>query len=193
MSTADTHSALREAAIRVLADHGLELEDIEVRGRGGTAEVRLIVDLPADRTGSVDLDTVSEAASVLNERADADESLLGPDPAVLELTTPGVERPLTRLRHFRRARGRLLLLTGQDGQEHRARLLAVSDTEQLILRREPGKDDRGRPRRLPKGTPERLEIPLADVDSARVQIEFDPPADLEQLLAEAHPTASKES
>lgn len=193
MDAADSHPALVAAAQKELAEHGLVLEEIVARGRGGTAEVRLVVDLPEDRTGTPDLDTVAEAARALNALVDADDSLLGPDPVLLEVTTPGVERPLTALHHFRRARGRLLRVTVADGSEYRARLLAVSDDENLCFRLEPGTDDRGRPRRLPKGTPERVTIPRAEVVSARMEVEFDPPADLEQLLASASTDPTKES
>lgn len=193
MSTLDPYPALREAAERLLADHDLVLEDIEVRPRSGMPEIRIVVDLPEDRSGSVDLDAVALVSRELSALVDEDDALLGSDPALLEVTTPGVDRPLTAARHFRRARGRLVELRTVQGEEHRARILAVTDAESVVLRPEAGRDDRGRPRKLPAGTPDRLEIPVADVESARVQIEFDPPADLEQLLAEAGHTAPKES
>ncbi|MBE9403631.1 ribosome assembly cofactor RimP [Brachybacterium sp. p3-SID1565] len=199
MSTSEEHSALRQAATEVLERFDLVLEDLVVRPRSGTTQVRLVVDLPEDRTGSADLDTVAEASSALSELIDADGSLIGSGPSVLEVTTPGVDRALTTARHFRRARGRLVLLRTADGTEHRARVLAVREQSSasapssgtaegepvIVLRPEPGTDDRGRPRRLPAGTPAQLLIPLAEVASARVQIEFDPPADLDQLIAEA--------
>lgn len=192
MSTVDPHPALQEAARRVLGEHGLVLEEVVVRGRSGVPEVRLVVDLPEDRLGAVDMDTVSAAATALNALIDEDESLLGPGPSLVEVTTPGIDRPLTAPRHFRRARGRLLELTLASGAVHRARLLDVADDDALTLRPEPGRDDRGRPLKLPKDAPARLEIPFAEVERARVQIEFDPPADLEQLLAEAaRPTAEE--
>ncbi|MFC7458721.1 ribosome maturation factor RimP [Brachybacterium sp. GCM10030267] len=187
------HTILRETAGRVLAAHDLVLEDIVITGGSGTAEVRLVVDLPEDQLGSADLDTVARASSELSELIDADDSLLGPDPAVLEVTTPGVDRELTAPRHFRRSRGRLLSLTKSDGTQLRARLLAVTAENTLRLRQEPGRDDRGRPKRRAPGTTERLDIPVQDVASARVEVEFDPPADLAQLLADADPTSPKES
>ncbi len=193
MSTADSHAALHEAATRVLAEHDLVLEELVVRRESGTTRARLVVDLPEERTGSADLDTVAEASSALSTLTDADDSLLGPGPSVLELTTPGVERKLTEARHFRRARGRLVILRTRDGVEHRARILAVSPSQEVTLRPEAGRDDRGRPLKLPKRTPDRLEIPVTEIETAQVQIEFNPPADLEQLLAQADPTAPKES
>ena len=197
MSALDDQTILRDAATRVLDAHGLVLEDIEIRS-GGTPQVRLIVDLPEDQLGSADLDTVAAASRELSEMVDADDTLLGSAPVLLEVTTPGADRTLAAPRHFRRSRGRLLALTTADGTAYRARLLTV-DGEQLILRQEPGRDDRGRPLKLVEGTSERLQIPLADVATAHVEIEFDPPADLAQLLADAgstdadHTAAQKES
>src|SRR5699024_2143754 len=158
MSTADSHAALHEAATRVLAEHDLVLEELVVRRESGTTRARLVVDLPEERTGSADLDTVAEASSALSTLTDADDSLLGPalrgertgsadlapvaeaspalsplpeadagrlgpGPPVLAPTPPGVERKLTEARHFRRARGRLVILRTRDGVEHRARIL----------------------------------------------------------------------
>jgi len=184
MSALEDRTDLREAAAAVLDAHGLVLEEVELGREGPLRRLRLVVDLPEDRLGSADLDTVAEASRELSARIDADDSLLGPEPVLLELTTPGVERALTEPRHFRRSRGRLLALRTVAGTEHRARLLAV-DGDTLRLRQEPGRDDRGRPRRLPAGTDERLELRIDEIDSARVEVEFDPPEDLETLLAEA--------
>src|SRR5699024_7071065 len=119
-------------------------------------------------------DAVADASRALSEAVDADDAVLGSTPVLLEVTTPGVDRELTAPRHFRRSRGRLLALTVADGTRYRARLLAV-DGEDLHLRQEPGRDDRGRPLKPPRGTPERPVIPIADVTAARVEVEFDPP------------------
>ena len=198
MSALDDQTILRERAATVLAPHGLVLEDVEIRRGGGMPQVRLIVDLPEDRLGSADLDTVAVASRELSELVDADDSLLGSDPVLLEVTTPGADRPLTAARHFRRSRGRLLTLTTTDGTSYRARLLGL-EGDLLRLRQEPGRDDRGRPLRRPGGTAERIELPLAEIATAHVEIEFDPPADLAQLLADAegaatdHTSPTKES
>ncbi|MDN6303585.1 MAG: hypothetical protein L0J57_11165 [Brachybacterium sp.] len=87
---------------------------------------------------------------------------------------------------------RPLLARAADGTRYRARLRAVHG-EDLHLRQEPGRDDRGRPLKVPKGTPDRPVIPIADVATARVEVEFDPPADLAQLLADAETTAADRS
>ncbi|MGO1228010.1 ribosome maturation factor RimP [Brachybacterium sp. AOP42-C2-15] len=189
MSALDDQTILRKTATRVLDTHGLVLEDVEIRGGGAMPQVRLIVDLPEDQLGSVDLETVAEASRELSELVDADDALLGSAPVLLEVTTPGVERVLSAPRHFRRSRGRIVSLSTADGTTYRARMLAL-EGDLLLLRQEPGRDDRGRPLKLPEGTVERLRIPLSEVTTAKVEIEFDPPADLAQLIADAETAAT---
>jgi ribosome maturation factor RimP len=213
MTSEQTIGRVRDAASQILSRHDLVLEDAAVHERQGTTEVTLVVDLPEDRTGSADLDTVAEASREISELLDEDESILGPGPSLLEVTTPGAERTLTLPRHFRRSRGRLLTIARADGtaadgsaadgsaaggsaagrtgtaeKSLRARLLAVAEDGTLTLHPEPGVDDRGRPRKLPKGTPEFLAVPLSDIVSARVEVEFTPPpeqAQLDELAARA--------
>ncbi|MBK0332682.1 ribosome assembly cofactor RimP [Brachybacterium halotolerans subsp. kimchii] len=186
MTSEQTVGRVEDAASQILSRHDLVLEDAAVHERQGTTEVTLVVDLPEDRTGSADLDAVAEASREISELLDEDESILGPGPSLLEVTTPGAERTLTQPRHFRRSRGRLLTTTlagaaGAGETSLRARLLAVAEDGTLTLHPEPGVDDRGRPRKLPAGTPEFLAVPLSDVVSARVEVEFTPPPDQAQL------------
>jgi ribosome maturation factor RimP len=155
------------------------VEDLSTRQRGGTTELRVVVDLPEDRTDSADLDTVAELSRELSEHLDADASLLGEGPTLLEVTTPGVDRPLTEPRHFRRNRDRLLNLELADGTTVRARLQEVAGNageETLTLHPEPGRDSRGRPRKPPAGITDPFTAPIAEVASARVEIEFTGPS-----------------
>src|SRR5699024_12631010 len=94
----------------------------------------------------------------------------GVAPSVLGRPTRGGGGKRPGPRHFRRARGRLVILRTRDGVEHRARILAVSPSQEVTLRPEAGRDDRGRPLKLPKGTPDRLEIPVTEIETAQVQI-----------------------
>lgn len=185
MAASNDPAALRTAIAPVLERFGLVIEDLTVRSRGGRTELTLVVDLPEDRLGAADLDTVAEASTAISELLDARSDLIGDGPSVLEVTTPGVGRPLTLLHHFRRARGRLVRLPSPlVGDLREARVLAV-DGDDVIVRIEPGRDERGRPRRLPKGESADQRIPLEHAAGARVQIEFDPPSDIEELLASA--------
>jgi ribosome maturation factor RimP len=82
---------------------GADLEEIRVSGAGRRMLLRVVVD--AD--GGVDLDSIAlisrEVSAVLDARGG-----LGDAPYTLEVTSPGVDRPLTQPKHWRRALGRLV-------------------------------------------------------------------------------------
>jgi ribosome maturation factor RimP len=83
---------------------GYDLEELEVTPAGRRRVVRVVVD--AD--GGVSLDDVAEVSHAVSEVLDQHDDLLGSAPYVLEVTSPGVDRPLTEPRHWRRAAGRLV-------------------------------------------------------------------------------------
>ena len=89
-------NAVRAAAEPVLSSLGLELVDVEVVGSGRARTLRLTV----DRDGGVDLDALADANRPVFEALDAAEALSGP--YTLELSSPGLERPLRRPADFRR-------------------------------------------------------------------------------------------
>jgi ribosome maturation factor RimP len=116
-----------------------------------------------------DLDAIAELSRTASELLDGlDETA----PYVLEVTSPGVDRPLTVERHFRRARGRLVELTTSDGEVVTARLGALTDgvLHLVVAARR-------------RGEFSIRELPLADVDRAIVQVEFSPPSRRELELA----------
>ncbi len=87
----------------------------------------------------------------------------GSAPYTLEVTSPGIGRPLTLPRHFRRARTRLVALVTTDGRSITGHVLGVTDDAvQLVLS--------GR-----KGLTE-VEVPFADIARAKVEVEFSPPS-----------------
>lgn len=98
---------------------GLFLEDVEVAPAGRRTVVRVVIDLD-DAVGSLDLDTVGEVSRAISDALDAAEPVRGA--YTLEVSTPGTARPLTTLRHFRRARTRLVTLTLTDGTTVHGRL-----------------------------------------------------------------------
>lgn len=106
---------------------GYDLEDITVSAAGRRSVVRVIVD--AD--DGIDLDAVATVSRVVADALDADSfdtanarPLAGS--YVLEVSSPGVDRPLTEQRHWRRARGRLVK-TDADGTKLTGRVGAVDD------------------------------------------------------------------
>jgi ribosome maturation factor RimP len=84
------------AAEPILSSLGLELVDVEVIGSGRARTLRLTV----DRDGGVDLDTLAGANRPVSVALEAVDALSGP--YTLELSSPGLERPLRRPAEFRR-------------------------------------------------------------------------------------------
>lgn len=97
---------LVELLTPVVAATGHDLEDVTVTAAGRRSLVRVTVDTDE----GVDLDAIAEVSRVVSAALDADgdggAEFAGP--YVLEVSSPGVDRPLTEQRHWRRARGRLV-------------------------------------------------------------------------------------
>jgi ribosome maturation factor RimP len=123
MAVAD---AVRGLASDAAGAVGLVLEDVAVQSAGRRRIVRVVVDLPDDAVGGVPMDAVATVSQLLSQRLD-DSDAMGGAPYVLEVTSPGVDRPLTERRHWLRARGRLVRVTLRDGGTHAGRLTEVTD------------------------------------------------------------------
>ncbi len=90
---------VRSLAEPVLARHRAELVELAVK-RGRTQLVRVV----ADREGGIDLDTCARVSEELSRMLDADDPIMGR--YKLEVTSPGLDRPLRTPVDFRRALGR---------------------------------------------------------------------------------------
>jgi ribosome maturation factor RimP len=137
----------------VVAERGLDLEDVVVTPAGKRRLLRVIV----DQDGGVELDAVAAVSSAVSQVLD-ESSVMGGAPYVLEVTSPGVDRPLTEPRHWRRNVSRLVKAGLADGTTVLGRISAADD-ESVTL------DVDGVERRLE----------LAAVTSGRVQVEFNRP------------------
>ncbi len=119
-------NGVRAAAEPVLSSLGLELVDIEVVGSGRARTLRLMI----DRDGGIDLDTLAEANGPVSQALDAVDALSGP--YNLELSSPGLERPLRRPSDFRRFVGTLISVKSRDvvagARRHRGLLAEADDT-----------------------------------------------------------------
>ena len=119
-------SAVRAAAEPVLSSLGLELVDVEVVGSGRARTVRLTI----DRDGGIDLDALAEANGPVSDALDRLDALSGS--YTLELSSPGVERPLRRPAEFRRFVGTTVSVKSHDpvsgARRHRGLLVAADDS-----------------------------------------------------------------
>jgi ribosome maturation factor RimP len=117
---------LRALASPVVEAAGLVLEDIVVTPAGRRRLVRVIVDLPEHQVGGVPMESVAAASHAVSAALDTSD-VMGGSPYVLEVSSPGVERPLTLRRHWARARERLVRVTLAGGGTATGRLSVVDD------------------------------------------------------------------
>ena len=150
------NQALQDALAGPLSELGVDLEVVVVSKAGRRHVVRVVI----DRDGGVDLDTVAAASQRVSEILDQPaQAALLPGPFVLEVTSPGVDRPLTEARHWRRARTRLVKATMRDGTHIEGRVTDVPADDHVLIATESGE----------------VEVDPADVQSAVVQVEFNRP------------------
>jgi ribosome maturation factor RimP len=129
--SSEASTRLREVLEPVAAQASLLLEDVTVSSAGRRSVVRVVVDLP-DGPGGVDSDDLAEVSRRISDVLDDVDLLAGA--YTLEVSTPGVDRPLTTPRHFRRAVGRLVrLTTGAGVREGR---LVETDADGLWVERD---------------------------------------------------------
>ena len=130
---------------------GFILEEVKVTPIGKRRLVSVVIDCE-NRNPSLDEVTVvsKEVSSILDSY-----SHLGETPFTLEVTTPGIDRPLTELRHWRKNVGRLVKITPTDGEKYVARISAVNPRDvQLEIK---GKE---------------IFIPFSDISRAQIEVEF---------------------
>ncbi|GAB3274773.1 hypothetical protein GCM10027586_21590 [Kineococcus gypseus] len=147
---------------------GLVLEAVSVAAAGRRRVVRVVVDLAGDEPGEVDLEAVSTVSTAVSEALDASD-VLGSTPYTLEVTSPGVERPLTTPRHWARATGRLVRAVLADGTALLGRVRSV-DADGVLLTLEPQPVKGRPPRAADVGAPR--EVPFAQLVRGEVQVEF---------------------
>ncbi len=113
---------ISELVTPAVSDQGFYLEDVHVATPGSHRIVTCIVDGDA----SLNLDQVTTISRVISELLD-EASFMGEMPFTLEVTSPGVDRPLTQPRHFAKNIDRLLKIVKLDGSEVTGRILSNTD------------------------------------------------------------------
>jgi len=146
---------VRSVATRVTAGRGFELVDVEMKRAGGSQLVRLFVDKPGG-IGLDDLQSVSEEVSAI---LDAEDPIAGP--YTLEVSSPGLDRPLKTEADFRRFAGRLAKVSSYelvDGRRHwTGRIVSCEDGIVTLHLGEGGQSAR---------------VPVERIAHGRLEIEF---------------------
>jgi ribosome maturation factor RimP len=126
VGTSSPAEGVRALAAPLALRSGLVVEDVTVAAAGRRRIVRVVVDLPEEATGGVPMDAVAKVSQEISAGLDASD-VMGAAAYVLEVSSPGIDRPLTERRHWLRARGRLVRALLRDGGERTGRLSAVDD------------------------------------------------------------------
>lgn len=147
MGSASSRDHLMKLLEPVITAEGLDLEDITITAAGKRKLLRVVV----DRDGGVSLDDVAEVSNAVSAALDDNDGAMGPSAYTLEVSSPGIDRPLTEPRHWRRATKRLVKADLRDGSMVEGRIMAADDSGVMI-------DDR------------RFEF--EDLARGRVQVEF---------------------
>ena len=153
-----------ELVSELVQSKGYDVEDVVVTNAGKHSAVRIMVDSDA----GIELDAAAEISRLVSELFDSLEEI-GEAPYTLQVTSPGIDRPLTAERHWRRARGRKARIDLADETVVGRIGVLGEDSVAVVMNGRGGLTVR--------------EIPLADVQKAVVQVEFSKPSDAEMELA----------
>jgi ribosome maturation factor RimP len=137
-----------------LQNAGYFLEDINIVSPGQHRILTVIV----DGATALNLDQVTVASKLVSELLD-DAPFMGETPFTLEVTSPGIDRPLTLPRHFAKNADRLLKVTQTDGEVVTGRILSNSENDVTLTVTE-------------KKEVKEVTIAFADIKRAQVEIEF---------------------
>lgn len=134
----------------IVAGHDADVEFVTIRKAGR----RSVVVIAVDADGGISLDGIAAFSPEVSAALD-EADVMGETPYTLEITSPGVSRPLTLPRHWRRAQNRLVKVRGTDGTEVTGRIVGSDELQVVLL-----VDGLERP------------VPFADIANAVVQVEF---------------------
>jgi ribosome maturation factor RimP len=150
MSTADTRDRLAEELSGPIAALGLDLEAVDLTSAGKRRVLRVAI----DKDGGVTMDDIADATRAVSQLLD-ETDVMGPQAYTLEVSSPGVDRPLTLPRHWRRNSGRLVKVSLREGEPVTGRITAADEAGAVL-------DVEGDEHR----------VDFAEVTRAKVQIEF---------------------
>ena len=164
MSLAQSITELIEPAV---TQAGFYLEEVQNTSAGSHRVITCII----DGQSPLNLDQVTVVSRLISELLDT-ASFMGETPFTLEVTSPGVDRPLTLPRHWTKNLTRLIKATLQDGSVTTGRLTEFNDVTVTLVENI-------------KGRIKTHQVNFADIKRAVVEIEFNPKEDSSDSQDEA--------
>ena len=137
---------ISDAVTPALSALGFYLEDVTITSAGRRSMLTIIV----DGDTHLSLDQVTSATKAIGEIVESIQSL-GETPFTLEVTSPGLDRPLTKTRHWRKNIDRLVKIVLLDGKEIKGRIKAASENSATV---------------------DESEINFSDIKRASLEVEF---------------------
>jgi len=158
---AEVVERVRAIAGRVAADRGLEVFDVQFRREAPGMVLRIQIDRPGPAATAEESVSVDDCAHVSRElSAILDVEDVVPSAYTLEVSSPGLDRPLRRVDDYRRFAGRLAKIVMRDNVDgqgfFRGKLAGVDGTDVLI------EADDGKTHR----------VPLGAITRANLEVEF---------------------
>ena len=137
---------ISDAVTPALSALGFYLEDVTITSAGRRSMLTIIV----DGDTHLSLDQVTSATKAIGEIVESIQSL-GETPFTLEVTSPGLDRPLTKPRHWRKNIDRLVKVVLSDGKEIKGRIKAANEVSATV---------------------DENEIKFSDIKRASLEVEF---------------------
>ena len=150
MSAHATRDLLAEQLTGPIGSLGLDLEAVDLSSAGKRRVLRVAI----DKDGGVTMDDIADATREVSRVLDETDAM-GQQAYTLEVSSPGVDRPLTLPRHWRRNTGRLVKVVLDEGDPVTGRITETDDTGAVL-------DVEGADHR----------VEYAAVKKAKIQIEF---------------------
>jgi len=152
---------VRGIAARVAASYGLELFDVQYRREGTGMVLRILIDRPGPAASADESVSVEDCANVSRDlSAMFDVEDVVPTSYTLEVSSPGLDRPLRRAEDYARFAGRrakLVMRQPVDGQSYFKGQLGGIDGTYVLIDAEDGRQHR---------------VPLAAITRANLEVEF---------------------
>jgi ribosome maturation factor RimP len=146
--------AITDLISPAVTEAGFYLEEVQIASPGSHRTVTCVVDGPTP----LNLDQVTVVSRIISELLDSAEAI-GDTPFTLEVTSPGVDRPLTEVRHWTKNLTRLIKTTLNDGSIITGRLTEFDEINATLVENIKG--------RIKNHT-----VAFADIKRAVVEIEF---------------------